>query len=226
MKFVIKIVCVIVCFVAFAAVANAQCYPVSYYTYSNTYQYPVREVVVKEVITPVAVPVLVPAFQYQYVSPCAQQQVHAATPVTTPMQSNMPTPNTPAPAQTAVNEQEKVRLLARALLAEMQQQADGDNGPPMAVSNFYSQQQQLQQQQQQPTNAFTVISNRCASCHTGPSSKGGVMIFAGPGQFNSAVDRQRIIRAIEDGRMPPQAVSDPRFRLTPQEVAMIRDGLR
>lgn len=204
-----KIILAVFCLLALVPMANAQCYGHrTYYTYPNTYQYPVREVivneVVREVITPVAVPVLVPAYQYQYVAPCAAPVATAPAVVG----------QAPAMQQSAIGvQQSDLRALAKALLAEMRQ-ADGgpDNGPPMVANG------------QSPLNAISVFANRCASCHTGQSAKGGVQIFTAPGQFNPGVDLQRLMRAVEDGRMPPQAVNDPSFRLSPQEMAALRRG--
>lgn len=233
-----KFICaaVIAAFAMFVPMASAQCsghvvHRRVVHTYSPTYQYPVREVIVKDTIIPVAVPVLVPAFQFQYTAPCATPIVAApgfagthAVPGVTPVIPGV-SPMQPVSVGPggfgAINDQEKIRLLAKALLEEMSKQADGDNGPPVALSGG-----PVTPPVSGSFNRFQVLNARCASCHTGPSSKGGVQIFTAPGQFNPVVDRQRLIRAVEDGRMPPQAVADPSFRLSQQEVSALRDGLR
>jgi mono/diheme cytochrome c family protein len=213
----------------------------SYYTYSTTCQYPVvaKEVIVEvptPVITPVAVPVLIPAYQFQYVAPVApvaapiygvqgvpvygSQGVPVYGSQGVPVQQGVPMqPMSYGPGVSSIsNDQEKIRLLARALLAEMNSQSENggqDDGPPMAADAGHA-----------SSNPISILANRCSACHTGPSAKGGVQIFTTPGQFNQAVDRQRILKAVEDGRMPPQAVNDPKFRLSPQEIAGLRSGLR
>jgi hypothetical protein len=238
-----KFICaaVIAAFAAFVPTATAQCSShVTHsrrvvYTYSPTYQYPVHEVIVKDTIIPVAVPVLVPAFQFQYAAPCAAPvAVPGAIPAVpghVGVSPVVPTVPGVAPMQPiavgpggvgAINNQEQIRLLAKALLEEMSKQADGDSGPPVALPGVGGSVPPVGG----PVNPLQVLSVRCASCHTGPSSKGGVQIFTAPGQFNPTVDRQRLIRAVEDGRMPPQAVADPSFRLSPQEVSALREGLR
>jgi len=175
------------------------------YTYPTTYQYPTQEILVQQVAIPVAIPVLVPSWQYTYMPACAAPQV----------------PGMQQPAFGAANDSERIKQLARALMAEMNKQSapDGssgaqDDGPPVAI-DFPAQ-----------ANFVNVLSNRCAECHTGANAKAGVMIFSSLGAFNPKVDRQRIMKAVEDGRMPPKAVNDPNFRLTPGEVAILRDAFR
>lgn len=227
MKFVTSIICAAAMSMVWASTVSAQCgfrYGTPIYTFSNTYQYPVKEVIVKEVITPVTVPVLVPAFQYQYVAPCVAAPA-AAAPCAAPAPAAAQ-PVVQQPQTMAMGSNNDIRALARALLQEMKQ-ASGpvgaeDQGPP-PVMDFSEQQSTMPAQPQ--GNFATVLANRCAGCHTGPSSKGGMQIFSAPGVFNVQVDRQRIVRAIEDGRMPPQAVNDPNYRLTPQELALVKAGM-
>ncbi len=193
-------------FLALGSVASAQCQtgtcqvrrssPVHassavVYTYPTTNQYPTYEIqTVAPVAVPIAIPVLVPAYQYQYMPACA-------------------------PASQS-SDQDRMRMMAKALMAEMGKNQD-DDGPPVAKEFVPS----------VPTVNFTnVLSTRCAECHTGQSAKAGVMIFSSPGIFNPRVDRQRILRAVEDGRMPPKAVNDPSLRLTPGEVAILRDAFK
>ena len=231
MRFFTTILCALAGLATFAGVASAQncrpgvngtkCQPVqvqpvhrgtAIYTYPTTYQYPTHEVVVKEVITPVAVPVavpvLIPAYQYTYVPACQPAAVAGV-------------PQVPQPSAMPGNvDQEKLKQLARELLAEMQKQQGGgvDDGPPVAIDVGSPSVPPGQQAQ----THVQVLTARCASCHTGPTSKGGVVLFNSPGVLNPQADKQRAIRAVEDGRMPPQAVNDPKFRLSPQEVAAVR----
>lgn len=219
------------------------------FTYSNTYQYPVKEVVVKEnvivkdVIVPVAVPVLIPAFQFQYVAPCASPvaaqvvpQIQGAPvanpfPVGQQMQPMTGSPYSAAPASApapATSEQQRIRQLARALLLEMSRQEESpseDDGPPMAIGEFIAQPVQRQQPAQNAGNWLQVLSNRCARCHTGAKAASGIQIFTAPGQFNPSVDRQRLISAIEGGRMPLAGSPEAASAMSPQEIAIVRAGL-
>lgn len=202
-------------------VAEAQCRTRTYYSYPSTYQYPVKEVV-REVITPVAIPVLVPAFQFQYVAPCATSSVAAASvPLQTlPSPVAAPTPTVPMQQMSFSPHSDQVRLLAKALLAEMNKQVDGqDNGPPVAVFDGGK-------QPPVAPNGFAVLGNRCASCHTGADAKAGVQIFMSPGIFNNAVDRQRVLRAIEEGRMPLHPETRQSYRLPADELAAVRQLLQ
>lgn len=222
-----------VAIVVFSSHVNAQCNTGcsvrrASFAYSTTYQYPVREVFVQDVITPIAIPVLVPAYQFQYVAPCAGVAPVAATPIVpvtgVPMQQVSYAPGGSIGAS-QMSEQERIQILAKAIISEMNKQVgqggqnvEQDNGPPMAIDGAFNPQPQF--------GFMNVLGNRCASCHTGPSSKGGVQIFSSPGIFNTAVDRQRIVRAMEDGRMPPRAVIDPSHRVPVQEIEIVKNGLR
>lgn len=212
-------------------VSSAQCHRVTY-QYPTTYQYPVHQVVVreniivKEVVTPVAVPVLIPAYQFQYVAPCAAPAVAVPqmTPVATPgVQHNnvamYPMSHGPLSSVGAGNDKDRIRELAKALLAEMNKEVGSgefDNGPPTAVDFSPGAPQQF--------GPLAILENRCAKCHTGAESKSGIMIFTAPGYFNPQVDRQRLLDAVEKGRMPLGASTDPRLRLSQQEVAALRAG--
>lgn len=150
-------------------------------TYSTTYQYPVTE----EIIVPIAVPVLIPAFQYQYVPA-------VAVPVTVPA---VPLP-APAPVQTPVGQAPvDTKALARAILAELQSQQTEDSGPPVAIIGNFGAPAPV-------ADGLTILNNRCASCHTGPNARQGMRIFNSPGVFNSAMDRQRALKAILEDKMP------------------------
>jgi hypothetical protein len=235
MRLVCAVICAMLCFGVMANNVHAQCRGrcFTYTTYPTTYQYPVREVVVREVITPVAVPiavpVLIPAFQYQYIAPVAApvqpvqsvvQQTYPGSPGLgypgVPMQPMAYGPGGQQAAPSQLGEQERIRLLAKALLAEMSKQADGDQGPPMALDK---------DQSMSLLFAEGIMSNKCARCHTGTTAKAGVQLFISPGVFNAAIDKQRVLRAIEEGRMPPPDVA-PQFRLNQQEIAAIRSRLQ
>lgn len=174
----------------------------TFFTYSTSCQYPVKEVVVvNEVITPVAVPVLVPAFQFQYVPPCV-------TPLAAPALA--PTPTVPLQQSS----DEHVKALARALLAEMTKVESQDNGPPMAVFGQVPVQK----------NFAGVLQARCATCHTGSTAKGGMQMFLSPGVFNHNVDRNRILRSVEERRMPLDPVTRQPYQLPADELAILRQG--
>lgn len=63
--------------------------------------------------------------------------------------------------------------------------------------------------------AWQLLSAKCATCHTGPDSKGRVQIFLAPGQPNRDVDRFALWDAAESGRMPKgkEPVPDDEARL-------------
>lgn len=221
----------------------------------------------------VAVPVLVPAFQFQYAPPCAvpvpvgytgqpgivpgsygqpvvnQGMGYAQQPPgyspgynPQPQQGYGPPPVAQQPAP-IVNNQDKIRELARALLEEMQRQQPGDDGPP-AVPGANTPPNPgdippgvpsktgnppglptastISPEQAAPI-AIAALQQNCASCHTGPSSKGEFVMFAQPGLFSQNVPWRSIIREIDAGRMPPNY---SQFRLSPQQAGAIRDWLR
>lgn len=217
----------------------------------------------------VAVPVLVPAFQFQYAPPCAvpvpvgyagqpgivpgnygqpvvnQGMGYAQQPGYSPgynpqsQQGYGPPPVAQQPAP-IVNNQDKIRELARALLEEMQRQQPGDDGPPAVPgANTGSPPgvpsgnpsgnppglptaSVISPEQAAPI-AIAALQQNCASCHTGPSSKGEFVMFAQPGLFSQNVPWRSIIREIDAGRMPPNY---SQFRLSPQQAGAIRDWLR
>lgn len=173
-------------------------------TYSTTYQYPLIE----ETVIAVPVPVLVPAFQFQYVP--------AVPAVAVP---TIPAPVMPAPAAAPTPASQgnntDIKALARAVLAEIQ--ASQDDGPPVAIMDFGA--------TPRVADGISVLSNRCAACHTGPASKAGVQIFTAAGAFNNAVDRQRIKKAIDENRMPLNMQTRQAYALTPQEKALVHQSL-
>jgi hypothetical protein len=213
--------------------------------------------VVKEV--PIAVPVfaypvLVPAFQFQYVP-----QAYAPTipvvpvtgyPVATPViQPVVPTGigQTPLTYQqqamaqyqqqygygNGLNNKDKIRELARALLEEMNRQAgDGpvDSGPPavpgtqpIGQNNFFPPPQQPQPNAQLAQFAIAAMNRTCSQCHTGVGSKGDMVIFSQLGLINQHTNWKKIKDEVASGRMPPK---DNHFQLSTQERQGILEWLR
>ena len=211
------------------------------FVYPTTYQYPLKEIIVRNNF--IAVPVLVPAYQFQYVPTCtpivASPIVPAAAAVAGMQQGTYgPIASAGVGAVNGANQdRERIRLLARALLEEMSKEADSntgsatndnghtdsatnDNGPPV-VSGFSS----PSNTQVRQLSWVSVLHNRCSACHTGSTSKAGVMIFTSPGRFNPGVDRHRLLDAIKSGRMPLGASANPRLRLSTQEINVVESGL-
>jgi hypothetical protein len=211
------------------------------------------------VVTPVfAYPVLVPAFQFQYVPPTTIAAAvpvvpvsgyPVATPIGQPVQPALPYGQPPAygqpgygqpgygqpaygqpPQQLAqLNNKEKIRELAKALIEEMNKMAAGgdDDGPPQVPGTQPPQQQPpLSQppQQQPPLSqppqqqlaqiAMGALQRTCYTCHTGVGSKSDFQIFSQPGTFNQTVNWRKVREEVKSKRMPPK---DHQFQLTQQE---------
>lgn len=132
-----------------------------------------------------------------------------------------------------LNNKDKIRELARALLEEMNRMANDaplDSGPPMIPGTQPQQPQFPQQpvghnsffpppQQPQPNAdlarfAIAAMARTCAQCHTGIGSKHDMVIFTQPGLINQQVNWKKIREEIASGRMPPR---DVHFQLHPQE---------
>lgn len=58
-------------------------------------------------------------------------------------------------------------------------------------------------------DGLTVLSARCAACHTGAMSRGNIQLFLTPGQPNPAMDRQRILNVLAEGKMPLNELGQP-----------------
>lgn len=195
------------------------------YQYSTTYV-PKKEVVVHDY--GVAFPVLVPAFQYQFQPACScPQPAQAAqghvpgTPAVIPAAGLPTTPlAAAAPAPQAGIGQDHLKQLASLLLAEMRRQEEAvgfqDDGPPPAIDPLGAGVGHFPQRPIQPPPAqpgasaaagLNAMATHCAVCHSGPSSKGGFVLFTGPGQFNQQADRQAILDSVlgQHGKsvMPP-----------------------
>jgi hypothetical protein len=217
-----------------AGTASAQCGRVvvtqpAYHAplqYSTTFV-PTKKIVVEQVVDtvafPVAVPVLVPSFQYQYQPAC---QPVAAPFVQQPGTVQQPAygPGVPVQQQPGaappLTEDQKMRLLAQYLVAELRRQSEvgspDDAGPPTAIDPYgsgpgvgnYPARPQQPGTSQQPTldvraQAVAILSNRCASCHTGAESRSrSAVLFSSPGQFNPGMDTARLVRAVRNDRMP------------------------
>jgi len=238
-----------------------------------------HDVVVKEVVKEVAVPVLVPAFQFQYVPPacpCPQPAPVAPLPPVGGYGAPQAPPgygqgygHTPPPAAAppvfghgyaappqpgvgaGLDNQARIRELAKALLEEMQRQsAQGDDQGPPVVSDPYGSPSPapatppvhqlapatppVHQPAPAPGQAgpnpnsqwggvaFAALQRNCAACHTGIGSKGDYQLFSQPGALNPEASLKLALSEIESGRMPPRS---SQYRPTPEEVTAIRNWL-
>lgn len=204
-------------------------------------------VVVKEFVPVLAYPVLVPAFQFQYVPqvyaptipvvpvtgyPIANPIVQPVAPYGQPVGYGVPgqaaMPASPygqyANGSYGLNNKDKIRELAKALLEEMSRMSENgpaDSGPPVVPGTqppqpvgqapFFP-----QPQQPQPNAQFAIaaMQRTCAQCHTGVGSKNDMVIFTQPGVLNQQVNWKKIKEEVGSGRMPPK---DVHFHLAPQE---------
>lgn len=207
--------------------------------------------IITPVIYPVAVPVIVPAFTYQYVPPVSVAQAApvypgspsygnpygypgyaAPQPQYGPYQSQptMPMPVLPG----ASNNNDKLKELARLLLEEMRRQENpDDSGPPMAIypnqpvsgpppvsTPNVGLRPNPQSQFAQP--AINALARNCMVCHTGPGSKGEVVIFNQQNILNPDAPFNTMLREVSQGRMPPR---NSNHALTQQEFQAIQAWL-
>lgn len=131
-----------------------------------------------------------------------------------------------------LNNKDKIRELARALLEEMNRMAGDapvDSGPPVVPgtpvgnNNFFPPPQQPQPNAQLAQFAIAAMNRTCAQCHTGVGSKGDMTIFTQPGLINQQTNWRKIKEEVASGRMPPR---DVHFQLSPQERQGIVEWLR
>lgn len=208
--------------------------------------------IIKEIVTPIAVPVLIPAYQFQYSPPCVtpgfaaphvgyqqpqQQQGYQQYQQQGYQQyqqgnSQQVPPQCIQPGQPGQNQQEMVRVLAKALLEEMSRQSQTqvpggppDTGPPAALpllsTNPNPFPTALPNQFTPGQNglalanfAFNTTVRNCAACHTGIGSKGDTIIFSQPGVLNPAAPWKTMAKEVQEGRMPRR---DSQYRLSPDE---------
>jgi len=174
---------------------------------------------------PVAYPVLVPAFQFQYVPQTLATTVPVVSggyPVAAPMQypyaqqQPMVSYGQPQHQQQGfgLNNKDKIRELAKALLEEMNKISEnGDDGPPLVAGQQY--------QYQQPDLAqlsVNAMARTCSQCHTGIGSKADIILFTQPGLVNQNSNWKKIKDELVSRRMPPK---DVHFQLTEQERSTI-----
>jgi len=90
------------------------------------------------------------------------------------------------------------------------QQAGSANPPPVRADN----------------RIIHILSTHCAACHTGSTAKKGMMILAAAGQLNPRADRNAIVDAVEDGRMPlgPDGKPHPLAAEEVEALKQWRDG--
>jgi len=221
-------------FVCAGLVSASGYYRGNYYSgnYYNNYY-------VKEVVREVAVPVIVPAYTFQYQPPCAVPVMPAAASAT-PVHNVAASPVIP---QSSDNQDDRMRALAKALIEEMQRQAETENGPPVAIDPST---QNLQPQNPNPVSnpglppginprpnqkinapqaskmtreqaapiAMGALNRNCAACHTGRGAEGETQIFLQPNLFNPDVSWRSIRNQVERRRMPP---THSQFRLNNEE---------
>ncbi len=68
-------------------------------------------------------------------------------------------------------------------------------------------------------DAANILTRRCAACHSGASSQGGLRLFDDTGGLLAKLPRRRVLESVEAGRMPKPADAP---RLTPAEIEMLR----
>ncbi len=135
-----------------------------------------------------------------------------------------------------LNNKDKIRELARALLEEMNRMAENgpaDSGPPavpgtyqqqpVGQNNFFPPPQQPQPNAQLAQFALAAMHRTCSQCHTGIGSKGDMTIFTQPGLVNQQANWRRVKEEVASGRMPPK---DNHFILSQQERQGILEWLR
>lgn len=203
--------------------------------------------VATEVITPIAipiaVPVVVPAFTYQYVPPVGFAPGHGYnTAYGQPTMPGMPVYNGPyqqpqPPQQSfpgASNNNDKLRELAKLLLEEMRRQ-DGtvggaeDDGPPMAIypTPNFGNNNQVNNGRPSATSTFAqpsinAMARNCMACHTGPGSKGGVIIFSQHNLLNPEAPFKLMLQEVDSGRMPPKQSN---YKMTDEERRTLNQWL-
>lgn len=181
-----------------------------------------------------AYPVLVPAFQFQYVPQTLATTVPVVSggyPVAAPMQYPYAQPvasygqpyqhqqpqyqQQPQGYGYGLNNKDKIRELAKALLEEMNRISEnGDDGPP----SIYNQPQQPPQQPDYAQISVNAIARTCSQCHTGVGSKADIILFTQPGIINQNANWKKVKDEIVGRRMPPK---DVHFQLTEQERSTI-----
>ena len=135
-----------------------------------------------------------------------------------------------------LNNRDRIRELARALLEEMSKAENGngngnDTGPPAVPGTQsyqppqnpyqppYQPQPPYQSQQPPPQQlqqvAFSAMARTCARCHTGVGSKHDMVIFTQPGLLNQHANWRKIRDEVASGRTPPP--KEMHFQLAPQE---------
>jgi hypothetical protein len=158
------------------------------------------------------------------------QQPYGYPPQSMPPQGYGP-PQYGAPPQ---QNNDRIRELAKALLEEMNRQANNpqDSGPPPVPGlgqpsnpeyNIQQppppiQQPPQPQPQQLQQAALSALSRNCYACHTGVGAEKGYQIFTQPGLVNSNLNWRKAREEIVREDMPPKK---SQFRFTPQEKAAV-----
>jgi hypothetical protein len=99
---------------------------------------------------------------------------------------------------------------AKARAGKVESSAPADEDRPPAVRR--------QRKVNNLSRATQILSDNCSACHTGSKAKGGQTIFLSKGQLNPNADFERIVDAVDEGRMPPDARNDPNAALADDEV--------
>lgn len=188
-----------------------------------TYQY------VPPVTVAQAVPVYPGAPAPLYTQPAMPQYAQPAMPqYNGPYQTPPVQPQQVAPA---VTNNDKLKELARLLLEEMRRQDSQNNGtddgPPMAIyptpNNVPAITPAVSLGKPNPQSpyaqaAINAFARNCMNCHTGPGSKGEVVIFSQLNLLNPDAPFKTMLSEINRGHMPPR---DSNYRPTQEEVRVM-----
>ena len=132
--------------------------------------------------------------------------------------------------QQGSRDQEEILALKKEL-AELRTQRERDRTQPQPQPQPQPAPPLVPQPQPQPQPpplavAFVnVLNTRCAGCHTGATAKKGVQIMVAPGVFNTTFDRQRILKALDGGKMPLNPATMAPYALPAEEAGILRQVL-
>lgn len=165
-----------------------------YQSYTPTYYPPVYQI--EQAV------IAVPTIFFQWLTP-AVAQVSQAAPAA-PAQ-------VAAPAKTETEAERIDRLVREKLEAVIREQVGGGDDLPMIVDHDVT----------ASAAPVAVLASRCASCHTAPAVKGGVILFRN-GVFQPNVPVSQVVDAASSKRMPPSARTQPATAVPAGEVAVLR----
>lgn len=153
----------------------------------------VEEVRVREVLVPILQPLAFfadPRISYHYGIGSYVPALQAAVPQQPAVQHQ--------PAQQAAKTDNEIDSLIDRIEKRVQernrfqnQQQEPEGPPPVPGANQLA--------------ARSIITERCAECHTGQAAKGGFQLFSAPGVPSNTADVETAWDAIRGGRMPPRS---------------------